>query len=144
MGLPGRGKGVTGEDETADVVNDGQWIAVAVIAEQKLALVIGGHQIVRCGSHGPSTQRMSGRVAPRTLADQIGATQNVADGGRRWPVDARMELGQSNSDLARSHVGEPLSERDHLRGDLVVGTMRNVDRCAGTIMESLGTIDIVP
>src|SRR5688572_2420743 len=42
----GRGKGVARQDVAAEVVDDGQRIAVAVTAEKELPFVIDGHQIV--------------------------------------------------------------------------------------------------
>src|SRR5947208_10966639 len=42
----GRGKGDAGEQKAADVIDDGERIAVLVVAEQEFALVVDRHQIV--------------------------------------------------------------------------------------------------
>jgi len=40
-------KSLTGEEKTASVIGDRQWIAVLMIPQQELALVIGAPQLIR-------------------------------------------------------------------------------------------------
>src|SRR6185295_9723561 len=53
----GREEGVAGENVAADVVDDGERIAVAVVAEEELAFVVNGHQVVRRRGRGARAQR---------------------------------------------------------------------------------------
>jgi len=39
-------KSLTGEEKTASVISDGEWIAALMIAQQELALVIGAPQLI--------------------------------------------------------------------------------------------------
>src|ERR1700693_3480986 len=40
-------KSLTGEEKTASVISDGQWIAVLMITQPELALVVGAPQLIR-------------------------------------------------------------------------------------------------
>ena len=108
------------------MVDDGERIAVAVVAEKELTFVVDGHQIVRFGGSPPCAERMLRRVTPASRSDEVGPAQDVADGGRSWPVDEGMKLAQANGDLARPHVRKAAAEGDDLCGDLIACSMRNV------------------
>jgi hypothetical protein len=144
MFMLGRAEGVAGQDVAADVINDGQRIAVAVVAEEELALVVGSHQVVRSSRRGARAQRMKGwRIATWPRSNEVGAMEDVADGARCRPLDVGMDLGEPNGDLAWSHMGKAATEGDDFGGDIVGRAMGDVERRTGAVTQTGGTVRVV-
>src|SRR5688572_23850450 len=87
---------------------------------------------------------MGGRQAALPWLDQVRPAKNVGDGARSRPFDVRMQFRQSGDDLAWPHVRKSPAELENLVDHLFAGPMRNVQRSAGSIDESLHSVDIVP
>src|ERR1051326_4280069 len=113
MFVLGRGEGVAGEDVAADVGEDGQRIAVVVVAEEELTLVVDGHQVIRSGRRGARAQRVKRRrVATWPRSNEVRAIEDVADGAGCRPFDVGLDLCETNGDLAWSHMGKAATEGD--------------------------------
>src|SRR6185436_11174133 len=94
-----RRKRIAREQVTAHVIDHGQRIAVAMIAEEEMALVVDRHEVVRLGGLTPYAQWMCGRCAALARLNEIGPAENIASGARGGPFDIRMDLGQPGDDL---------------------------------------------
>jgi hypothetical protein len=125
------------------MIDDGERIAVTVVAEEELSLVVDRHQVVRFKRLATHAQRMCGRRTALAWLHQVRAVKDVA--GRTWrrPLDVGMKLRESSNDLPRSHMWESATKGDDLLGHLVTRSMRNVLRCPRPIDESLHPVAVV-
>jgi len=126
------------------MIDHRQRVTVAMIAEQELSLVVDRHQVIRFNRLAAHAQRMRRRRTPFPWLHQVRSVKDVAGRARRRPLDVGVQLRQSSNDLPRSHMWESATKRDDLLGHLISRSMRNVQRRARPIDESLHPVDVVP
>src|SRR6266699_3874367 len=112
-------KGIAGEDEASDVIDDGERVAVAVIPQKELSFVVDGHQVIRFERNGARAQWMRRRVPATTVSNEICTRENVPNCAGCRPIDLGMQLCQPYDDLSRPHERKALSKRCATRSSLM-------------------------
>ena len=92
----------TGEQVPSGVVGDGQRIAVALIAEQKFALVVGAPEPVWLADGGKGGAGEARPPASAPMRDEAVPIEDRVDGADRGTGDVRPPLAQALADLWRA------------------------------------------